>query len=120
MQLTDFGNKISNVSFCSLDIYLPLEDSNVLYAGLFVNDSAVESGFTQPLLLKAEAENQDEGVCQEIEDGDEDSEGSHEPVTSIVSAYRLLTPSVKVVNSWSYLDLYIFLCFFSFLSMSII
>ncbi|OAY49245.1 SPX domain-containing membrane protein At4g22990 isoform X2 [Manihot esculenta] len=65
-------------------------------SGLFVNDSAVESGFTQPLLLKAEAENQDEGVCQEIEDGDEDSEGSHEPVTSIVSAYRLLTPSVKV------------------------
>ncbi|KAF2311135.1 hypothetical protein GH714_019658 [Hevea brasiliensis] len=65
-------------------------------SGLFVNDGAVESGSTQPLLLKSEAENQDEATYQELEDGDEDSEGSHEPVTSIVSAYRLLTPSVKV------------------------
>ncbi|XP_048227232.1 SPX domain-containing membrane protein At4g22990 isoform X2 [Ricinus communis] len=66
-------------------------------SGLLVNGHAVESGFTQPLLIKSESEHQNEDSDQELEDCDEDSEGSRqEPVTSIVSAYRLLTPSVKV------------------------
>ncbi|OMP00471.1 hypothetical protein COLO4_12636 [Corchorus olitorius] len=57
---------------------------------------AVENGFTQPLLLNTEAKQQGQNEDQ-YDDGDEDSsEESPKPVTSIVSAYRLLTPSVKV------------------------
>ncbi|KAJ8748923.1 hypothetical protein K2173_013359 [Erythroxylum novogranatense] len=62
---------------------------------LFINVS-LEHRFVQPLLLKSEAENNDEDADQELDDCDHDSEESHKPVTSIVSAYRLLTPSVKV------------------------
>ncbi|XP_050235770.1 SPX domain-containing membrane protein At4g22990-like [Mercurialis annua] len=65
-------------------------------SGLLVNGHAVEIGFTQPFLLKAEPEHQNDDSDQEFEDCDEDSKGSHQPVTSIVSAFRLLTPSVKV------------------------
>lgn len=57
---------------------------------------AVKIDFTQPLLLNSEAKLQDNNVDQEFDDGEEDSDESHKPVTSIVSAYRLLTPSVKV------------------------
>ncbi|WCJ23128.1 SPX domain-containing membrane protein At4g22990 [Euphorbia peplus] len=60
-----------------------------------ISECSAESGFTQPLLIKQEAEDQKDAE-RELEDWDEDSEGSHEPVRSIVSAYRLLTPSVKV------------------------
>ncbi|CAI0425221.1 unnamed protein product [Linum tenue] len=59
-----------------------------------------EHGSTKPLLLASEANYEDEeGDREEVEDdGEEDSEGSRsvEPVTSIASAYQLLTPSVKV------------------------
>ncbi|CAI0425220.1 unnamed protein product [Linum tenue] len=67
--------------------------------GPLVND-AIEHGSTKPLLLASEANYEDEeGDREEVEDdGEEDSEGSRsvEPVTSIASAYQLLTPSVKV------------------------
>ncbi|XP_062185255.1 SPX domain-containing membrane protein OsI_17046-like isoform X2 [Phragmites australis] len=50
----------------------------------------LEEGLAQPLLLGTE------GRQDEIsEDNEVDSENSHEPATSIASAYRLLTPSVK-------------------------
>lgn len=65
------------------------------YTGLPVQD-AVKIDFTQPLLLNSEAELQDNNDDQEFDDGEEDSDENHKPVTSIVSAYRLLTPSVKV------------------------
>lgn len=65
--------------------------------GLFVND-AVERGIIQPLLIKSEAKQQDEDGDEELDDDDESTEGTQKPVTSIVSAYRLLTPSVKVYN----------------------
>ncbi|OEL32692.1 SPX domain-containing membrane protein [Dichanthelium oligosanthes] len=53
----------------------------------------LEEGLAQPLLLDTEGR-QDEN--SEDNDGSEVAlENSHEPVTSIASAYRLLTPSVK-------------------------
>lgn len=64
-------------------------------AGPLVN-VAVESGFTQPLLMKSEAKQQDEDGDGECDDAEEDSGEIHKPVTSIVAAYRLLTPSIKV------------------------
>ncbi|MBA0562844.1 hypothetical protein Golob_007865, partial [Gossypium lobatum] len=64
-------------------------------AGTVVN-YAVENGITQPLLLSTELK-QGENGDQEYDDGEEEScEKTRKPVTSIVSAYRLLTPSVKV------------------------
>lgn len=64
--------------------------------GLLIN-CVVENGSTQPLLLNTEAKQQQESDDQELDDDDdEDSEITHKPVSSIVSAYRLLTPSVKV------------------------
>ncbi|KAG4992739.1 hypothetical protein AAZX31_09G241900 [Glycine max] len=53
---------------------------------------AVENEHTQPLLTNSEAKEQDE-------DGEEENDNAEEtkkPVTSIVVAYKLLTPSVKV------------------------
>jgi hypothetical protein len=58
---------------------------------------AVENGFNQPLLMKSEAKQQDEDGDKECDDAEEDSGEIHKPVTSIVVAYRLLTPSIKVL-----------------------
>jgi hypothetical protein len=63
--------------------------------GQLVNVS-VENGSTQPLLMKSEAKQQDEDEDQECDDAKENPKEIHKPVTSIVAAYRLLTPSVKV------------------------
>jgi hypothetical protein len=53
----------------------------------------LEEGLAQPLLLDSE-----ETLDEKSEDNDDsvDYEKSHEPATSFVSAYKLLTPSVKV------------------------
>ncbi|KAF7825962.1 SPX domain-containing membrane protein [Senna tora] len=59
---------------------------------------AVENVHTQPLLMNSETTEQDEDR-EEEEENDDAAEGAEEaqkPVTSIVVAYRLLTPSVKV------------------------
>ena len=57
----------------------------------------IENGFMQPLLLNMESKPQGQNEEQEYDDGEEDScEKTHKPITSIVSAYRLLTPSIKV------------------------
>lgn len=78
----------------------PPRENNMLspqesYTGLPVQE-AVKIDFTQPLLLNSEAKLQDNNVDEEFDDGEEDYDENHKPVTSIVSAYRLLTPSVKV------------------------
>lgn len=58
---------------------------------------AVENMHTQPLLMNSEAKDQDEDG-EERDDDEEvyDKIEAHKPVTSIVLAYKLLTPSVKV------------------------
>ncbi|KAL9435017.1 hypothetical protein AB3S75_021307 [Citrus x aurantiifolia] len=68
--------------------------------GLLIN-CTVDNGSTRPLLLNSEAKQKDENDDQELDnddhdEDDEDSKITHRPVTSIMSAYRLLTPSVKV------------------------
>ncbi|KAL3738084.1 hypothetical protein ACJRO7_019589 [Eucalyptus globulus] len=57
---------------------------------------ALENGLQQPLLLSLEKKDEAESGDQEFDGSDEASEESHQPATSIASAYRLLTPSVKV------------------------
>lgn len=61
---------------------------------------AVENSPTQPLLINPEAKEQDVDVEEENDDDEEvyDETESQKPVTSIVLAYKLLTPSVKVWN----------------------
>ncbi|KAG6498848.1 hypothetical protein ZIOFF_038598 [Zingiber officinale] len=77
----------------------PVHDAEVKH--VFPDDTrradneALESGLVQPLLLSSEKMQNDEGD-EECNGSDEGQEESHEPATSIASAYRLLTPSVKV------------------------
>ncbi|KAI0499372.1 hypothetical protein KFK09_020275 [Dendrobium nobile] len=54
----------------------------------------MESGLAQPLLLNSEDKENDGG--EEFDDSEEAPEDSRMPANSICSAYRLLTPSVKV------------------------
>lgn len=61
---------------------------------------SVDNGFTQPLLINSETKQEDEDEDgdgdEDCDDAEEDSDKIQKPVNSIVSAYRLLTPSVKV------------------------
>ncbi|XP_021717587.1 SPX domain-containing membrane protein At4g22990-like isoform X2 [Chenopodium quinoa] len=59
--------------------------------------NAMENGLEQPLLKSSEEKQQDDDdeEGQDFDQCDEDSDESHKPATSIVAAYRLLTPSVK-------------------------
>ncbi|XP_048445508.1 SPX domain-containing membrane protein At4g22990 isoform X2 [Pyrus x bretschneideri] len=57
---------------------------------------ALEKGLNQPLLISAEDRREDEDGDQDIDESEEAPEESRRPATSIRSAYRLLTPSVKV------------------------
>ena len=65
--------------------------------GRFVKIS-VDNNFTQPLLMNSNNKQQDgDGDGDEdCDDAGEDFKQLKKPVNSIVSAYRLLTPSVKV------------------------
>ena len=64
-----------------------------------VENDALENGLKQPLLISSsEDKQQDEDGEQECDGSEEASEDSHRPATSIRSAYRLLTPSVKVCD----------------------
>lgn len=60
----------------------------------------VQNDVIQPLLAsvkeKQEEEEDDENEDEEIDISRENSTEIQEPVTSIVTAYKLLTPSVKV------------------------
>ncbi|XP_061358079.1 SPX domain-containing membrane protein At4g22990-like [Gastrolobium bilobum] len=57
--------------------------------------SALENGLKQPLLISSE-DKVDEDADQDCDDSEEAPEESPKPANSIGSAYRLLTPSVKV------------------------
>ncbi|KAJ8573260.1 hypothetical protein K7X08_009771 [Anisodus acutangulus] len=74
------------------DVLLPKTNSGQIENGL------VQKGITQPLLLSAEDKKQDEDEDedQDCDNSEESAEEIQKPVTSIVSAYKLLTPSVKV------------------------
>lgn len=72
-----------------------------MIVGILIN-YAVESGSTQPLLLDSEAKQEDENEEQDVDDSEENAEIDHKPVTSIKSAYQLLTPSVKVQGTITY------------------
>uniref|UniRef100_A0A5B6ZET5 SPX domain-containing protein n=1 Tax=Davidia involucrata TaxID=16924 RepID=A0A5B6ZET5_DAVIN len=61
-----------------------------------IETGVVENSITQPLLLSLGEKQQDEDGDEECDVNEEASEEIRKPVTSVVSAYRLLTPSVKV------------------------
>lgn len=63
-----------------------------------VENNALEEGLKQPLLVSSEDKQEDEDGDQEFEGSEESFEESRRPATSIRSAYRLLTPSVKVFS----------------------
>ncbi|KAJ8767630.1 hypothetical protein K2173_018188 [Erythroxylum novogranatense] len=61
-----------------------------------VENNALEEGLNQPLLTNSEDKQEDEDGDGECDGTDEASEETRKPATSLRSAYRLLTPSVKV------------------------
>ncbi|XP_070026652.1 SPX domain-containing membrane protein At4g22990 isoform X2 [Nicotiana tabacum] len=61
-----------------------------------IENGLVQNGISQPLLLTAEEKQQDDDEDQDCDNSEESAEEIQKPVTSIVSAYKLLTPSVKV------------------------
>jgi hypothetical protein len=68
---------------------------------LFVDNSALEKGLKHPLMISSEDKGDEVAVAvavadQDNDDSEEASEESRLPANSIGSAYRLLTPSVKV------------------------
>ncbi|XP_049355822.1 SPX domain-containing membrane protein At4g22990-like isoform X2 [Solanum verrucosum] len=71
------------------------EVNNVPQKSNAEND-ALERGVVQPLLLKSVGDEQDNEGDQEGDGSEEAQEESRHPANSIVEAYRLLTPSVKV------------------------
>ncbi|KAJ0914241.1 putative SPX domain, major facilitator superfamily, MFS transporter superfamily [Helianthus annuus] len=74
----------------------PLEKEDIIVQHE-TSGTTVEIGFSEPLLLDFGKNEEDDDEQQEDDDpSDELSEDNREPVTSIMSAYRLLTPSVKV------------------------
>jgi len=65
----------------------------ILITGQKVDIGRLENGLAQPLLTDSvDKQNEDE----EVDDSEEAADDSRKPATSIGSAYRLLTPSVKV------------------------
>ncbi|GAB4834329.1 hypothetical protein Ancab_032583 [Ancistrocladus abbreviatus] len=56
----------------------------------------LENGIRQPLLLTSDGDHQDDDDDTELDGSEEASEESRMTANSIASAYRLLTPSVKV------------------------
>ncbi|KAK3224708.1 hypothetical protein Dsin_004570 [Dipteronia sinensis] len=61
-----------------------------------VENDSLENGLKKPLLITSEDKQEDEDGDQECDGSEEAPEESHQPATSVKSAYRLLTPSVKV------------------------
>ncbi|KAE9592549.1 hypothetical protein Lal_00028468 [Lupinus albus] len=58
-------------------------------------NGTLKKGLNQPLLITSE-DKVDEDADQDVDDSEEASEETRKPANSIGSAYRLLTPSVKV------------------------
>ncbi|KAK6773267.1 hypothetical protein RDI58_028505 [Solanum bulbocastanum] len=72
------------------------EVNNVPLKSNAAENDALERGVVQPLLLKSVGDEQDNEGDQEGDGSEEAQEESRRPANSIVEAYRLLTPSVKV------------------------
>ncbi|WMV57282.1 hypothetical protein MTR67_050667 [Solanum verrucosum] len=72
------------------------EVNNVPQKSNAAENDALERGVVQPLLLKSVGDEQDNEGDQEGDGSEEAQEESRHPANSIVEAYRLLTPSVKV------------------------
>ncbi|KAG0486131.1 hypothetical protein HPP92_008226 [Vanilla planifolia] len=76
-------------SFCPyMTVLIPVKTEHAGVEGL-------ESGIAQPLLLSSEDNENEKG--EECDDSEEGSEDSRKSATSFGSAYKLLTPSVKVL-----------------------
>ena len=67
-----------------------------MMAGQCVDIEQVENGLAQPLLGDSESKLNDGDDDDEEDESEESAQDSRKPATSIGSAYRLLTPSVKV------------------------
>ncbi|KAL2543973.1 SPX domain-containing membrane protein [Forsythia ovata] len=61
-----------------------------------VENDKLEKGLAQPLLLTSTENEKDDEADQECDGSEESPEESRRPANSLASAYRLLTPSVKV------------------------
>ncbi|KAH1075089.1 hypothetical protein J1N35_027417 [Gossypium stocksii] len=74
-----------------------VEENNSPHASDFetAEKNTLEKGLKQPLLITSE-EQQEDDEDAEADGSEEVSQESRRPATSIASAYRLLTPSVKV------------------------
>lgn len=68
----------------------------LLVLWMTAQNDTLEKGLAQPLLLTSEENQQNEEDEQEYDGSEEAPEESRRPANSIGSAYRLLTPSVKV------------------------
>ncbi|KAL4383068.1 hypothetical protein GQ457_15G009710 [Hibiscus cannabinus] len=71
------------------------EENNSSHASEKAEKSELEKGLKQPLLITSEEKKEDD-EDPEADGSEEAPEESRRPATSMVSAYRLLTPSVKV------------------------
>jgi hypothetical protein len=82
------------VSFYTLHFYWMV----IMMAGQTVDIEQVENGLAQPLLGDSESKpnEEEEDDDDEGDASEESAQDSRKPATSIGSAYRLLTPSVKV------------------------
>jgi hypothetical protein len=87
---------MENCLFYTLHFYWMV----IMMAGQTVDIEQVENGLAQPLLRDSESkQNEEEEEEEDDDEGDaseESAQDSRKPATSIGSAYRLLTPSVKV------------------------
>ncbi|KAI5647311.1 hypothetical protein M9H77_33316 [Catharanthus roseus] len=74
------------------------EDKPILEQKSPRENTVLEKGITQPLILSSAEKRQDEDEDDdnEYDISEEHADEKQQPVTSIVAAYRLLTPSVKV------------------------
>lgn len=72
------------------------DENNAAQESTAAQNDTLEKGLAQPLLLTSEENQQNEEDEQEYDGSEEAPEESRRPANSIGSAYRLLTPSVKV------------------------
>jgi hypothetical protein len=88
-----------------------------MMTGQRVDFGQLEDGLAQPLLKdSANKQNDDEDDDDDVDDSEEAAEDSRKPATSIASAYRLLTPSVKVlIHHYAKLTSYFFFSFSFFI-----
>lgn len=75
-----------------------LEINRILLSCYNTENTVLEKGITQPLILSSAEKRQDEDEDNEYDISEEHADEKQQPVTSIVAAYRLLTPSVKVTD----------------------